>query len=338
MTDYKQLKLITDPSPYLHDDESVRTIMMDVAVALCLPLIWASVSYGVRAVLLTAFSVAVCVLLELFWNLLLKKPQTAGDGSAVVTGFITAMLCPASIPLWMLAVGDFFAIVVAKQLFGGIGKNLWNPALVGHAAMVVSFPAAMAQRISAGTMLPLFGRQEAESTATILSYLKSGDMETLRHYYTLGDAFTGSGVSGLMGELSVLLLLVGGVYLLWRKDIHWQTPSAFIGTAVVLTALFPMAGGAVEYMSYHAVSGGLALAAFILAGDGTTSPMTGTGKLIYGGLCGVFTVLFRYFGAYDESAFFAVLLCNTFVPLIDLICRPERYGLQKIEKRGAVEK
>ena len=225
--------------------------MLDVIIAMCPALIWAIIYFGVEALLLTAVSVIGCVVFEGLYRKLMHKPQSVGDLSAVVTGMLLAFVCPATTPLWMILIGDFFAIVVVKQLFGGIGKNFLNPALAGRAALLASYAGTMTSWLPAGTKAAMDGLKEIAS---------------------VGDMFLGK-IGGSMGEISALMLLIGGVYLLWRKVINWQTPVAYIATVAVLTLLFPKAGSGVEYMLYSIFGGGLFLGAFFMATDYATSPL-----------------------------------------------------------------
>ena len=259
MTDYKNLKLIATSNPHIRGSETTRSIMLDVIIAMCPALIWAIIYFGVEALLLTAVSVIGCVVFEGLYRKLMHKPQSIDDLSAVVTGMLLAFVCPATTPLWMILIGDFFAIIVVKQLFGGIGKNFLNPALAGRAALLASYAGAMTTWLPAGTKAAIGGGMPVDvvSAATPLAYLKTGDLEGLKQIASVGDMFLGK-VGGSMGEVSALMLLIGGLYLIWRKVINWQTPVAYIATVAVLTVLFPKAGGA-EYMLYSIFGGGLFL-------------------------------------------------------------------------------
>ena len=299
MTDYKNLKLIATSNPHIRGSETTRSIMLDVIIAMCPALIWAIIYFGVEALLLTAVSVIGCVVFEGLYRKLMHKPQSIDDLSAVVTGMLLAFVCPATTPLWMILIGDFFAIIVVKQLFGGIGKNFLNPALAGRAALLASYAGAMTTWLPAGTKAAIGGGMPVDvvSAATPLAYLKTGDLEGLKQIASVGDMFLGK-VGGSMGEVSALMLLIGGLYLIWRKVINWQTPVAYIATVAVLTVLFPKAGGA-EYMLYSIFGGGLFLGAFFMATDYVTSPNTPKGEVIFGIGAGLLVVFIRYFGGYE---------------------------------------
>ena len=338
MTDYKNLKLIATSNPHIRGNETTRSIMLDVIIAMCPALIWAIIYFGVEALLLTVVSVVGCVFFEWAYRKIMHKPQSIGDLSAVVTGMLLSFVCPATTPLWMILIGDFFAIVVVKQLFGGIGKNFLNPALAGRAALLASYAGAMTTWLPAGTNAAIGGGMPVDvvSAATPLAYLKTGDLEGLKQIASVGDMFLGK-IGGSMGEVSALMLLIGGLYLIWRKVINWQTPVAYIATVAVLTVLFPKAGGA-EYMLYSIFGGGLFLGAFFMATDYATSPVTKKGQLIYGIGCGLFTVFIRYFGSYNEGVCYSIMVMNCCTALIDKYTKPVRFGVVKSDKKEAAAK
>ena len=339
MTDYKNLKLIATSSPHIRGHETPRPIMLDVIIALLPALVMSIYVFGVRALTMVLVSVAACVFWEWAYRKLLKKPQSIGDLSAVVTGMLLAFVCPATTPLWMILIGDFFAIVVVKQLFGGIGKNFLNPALAGRAALLASYAGTMTSWLPAGTKAAIGGGMPVDvvSAATPLAYLKTGNMDGLKEIASVGDMFLGK-IGGSMGEISALMLLIGGVYLLWRKVINWQTPVAYIATVAVLTLLFPKAGSGVEYMLYSIFGGGLFLGAFFMATDYATSPVTKKGQLIYGIGCGLFTVFIRYFGSYNEGVCYSIMVMNCCTALIDKYTKPVRFGVVKSDKKEAAAK
>ena len=338
MTDYKNLKLIATSSPHIRAAENTRSIMLDVIIAMLPALAWAVFQFGFKALTLTAVSAAGCVFFEWGYRKLMKKPQSVGDLSAVVTGMLLAFVSPVTTPHWMILVGDFFAIVVVKQLFGGIGKNFVNPALAGRAFLLGSYAGVMTTWAAAGTKVPVIGSTaDVVTAATPLAYMKTGDMEGLRSAYSLASMFTGN-IGGSLGEISVVMLLIGGAYLLWRKVINWQTPVAYIATVAVLTLLFPKAGSGVEYMLYSIFGGGLFLGAFFMATDYATSPVTGKGQLIYGIGCGLFTVFIRYFGSYNEGVCYSIMVMNCCTALIDKCTKPTRFGVVKSDKKEAAAK
>ena len=339
MTDYKNLKLIATSSPHIRAAENTRSIMLDVIIAMLPALVWAIIQFGFKALTLTVVSAAGCVFFEWGYRKLMKKPQSVGDLSAVVTGMLLAFVSPVTTPHWMILVGDFFAIVIVKQLFGGIGKNFVNPALAGRAFLLGSYAGVMTSWAAPGTKVPVIGSTvDVVTAATPLAYMKTGDMEGLRSAYSLSDMFVGS-IGGSLGEISVVMLLIGGAYLLWRKVINWQTPVAYILTVAVLTFLFPKGDASgVEWMLYSISSGGLFLGAFFMATDYATSPVTKKGQLIFGIGCGLFTVFIRYFGSYNEGVCYSIMVMNLCVALIDKKTRPARFGVVKSDKKEAAAK
>ena len=338
MTDYKNLKLIATSSPHIRGSETTRSIMLDVIIAMLPALIWAVVMFGFKALTLTVVSVVGCMFWEWLYRTLMKKPQSVADLSAVVTGMLLAFVSPVTTPYWTILIGDFFAIVVVKQLFGGIGKNFVNPALAGRAFLVGSYASIMTTWIAPGEKAPLFGSTaDIVTAATPMAYLKTGDMETLMSTYSVADMFLGK-IGGSLGEVSVLMLLIGGAYLLFRKVINWHTPVAYIATVAVLSFLFPKAGSGLDWMLYSVFGGGLVLGAFFMATDYATSPVTKKGQLIFGIGCGLFTVLIRYFGSYNEGVCYSIMVMNLCVALIDKYTKPTRFGVVKSDKKEAAAK
>jgi electron transport complex protein RnfD len=345
MTDYKNLKLIATSSPHIRGSERTQTIMRDVIIAMVPALAYAILNFGIRALAMTVVSVAGCMFFEWGYQKLMKKPVRIMDLSCVVTGMLLAFVCPVQIPYWMILIGDFFAIVVVKQLFGGIGKNFVNPALAGRAILLASYAGAMTSWVDpAINKANLIGNVDIVTAATPLSYMKGTDpaaiaesFASLKETYSVTNMFLGQ-IGGSMGEVSVLMLLLGGVYLIWRKVINWQTPVAYIATVAVLTFLFPRAGTGVEWMLYSIFGGGLMLGAFFMATDYATSPVTKKGQLIFGIGCGVFTVLIRYFGSYNEGVCYSIMVMNLFVALIDKNTKPTRFGVVKSDKKEGAAK
>ena len=339
MTDYKNLKLIATSNPHIRSSETTRSIMLDVVIAMLPALIWAVITFGFKALTLTVVSVVACMFWEWLYRALMKKPQSVGDLSAVVTGMLLALVSPVTMPYWMIVIGDFFAIIVVKQLFGGIGKNFVNPALAGRAFLVGSYAGVMTSWIDpAANKAPLLGSTaDVVTAATPLAYMKTGDMETLLSTYTLQDMFLGN-IGGSLGEISALMLLIGGVYLIVRKVINWQIPVAYIATVAVLSFLFPKAGSGLDWMLYSIFGGGLFLGAFFMATDYATSPVTKKGQLIFGVGCGLFTVLIRYFGSYNEGVCYSIMVMNLLVALIDKYTKPTRFGVVKSDKKEAAAK
>ena len=339
MTDYKNLKLIATSNPHIRSNETTRSIMLDVIVAMLPALLWAVIWFGMKALTLTAVSVIGCIFWEWLYRKLMKRPQSVGDLSAVVTGMLLAFVCPVTTPYWMILIGGFFSIIVVKQLFGGIGKNFVNPALAGRAFLLGSYAGVMTTWIdAAANKAPLMGAAaDIVTAATPLAYMKTGDMEGLKSVYSVADMFLGK-TGGSLGEVSAALLLLGGVYLIWRKVINWQTPVAYIATVAVLSFLFPKSGSGLDWMLYSIFGGGLMLGAFFMATDYATSPVTKKGQLIFGIGCGLFTVLIRYFGSYNEGVCYSIMVMNLCVALIDKYTKPTRFGVVKSDKKEAAAK
>ena len=323
-------------SPHISTSDSVRGAMLDVLIAL-VPALGVSIYFfGPRALILTLVSIAACVLFEALYCALLKKKQTIGDLSACVTGILMAMCLPVLVPYWMAVIGAFFAIVVVKQLFGGLGKNFLNPALAARAFLMLCYPVNMTTWVLPGTdNWASLGMSavDAVTSATPLSadFMHSGVLPNA----SLWDLLIGN-IGGTVGEISALMLLLGGLYLLARKVIHIRIPLAFIGTVAVLTFLFPLGGNArLTWMLYEILGGGLFLGAFFMATDYVTSPVTPKGEVIFGVGCGLLTVFIRYFGGYPEGVSYAILLMNICVWLIDKNCKPRRFGVTSEMKKAA---
>ena len=325
--------LTVSVSPHVHSPESTRSVMLDVIIALVPALIGAVFFFGWRALTVVLVSVAACVFFEWGYRKLMKKDCTAGDLSAVVTGILLAYVCPVTIPYWALILGDLFAIIVVKQLFGGIGQNFMNPALAARAFMF-SWPVLMATWVAPGASLSVFGSNlDAVTAATPLAALKTGMLPDVPMF----DMYVGT-IGGCLGETSAVLLLLGGVYLYMRDVISLHIPLSFIGTVAVLTFLFPLGGNArVDWMLYEVCSGGVLLGAIFMATDYVTSPVTKWGQVIFGIGCGAITVLIRYFGAYVEGVSYAILIMNVCVGFLDRIGLPKRFGYVKPEKVKTVK-
>ena len=339
MTDYKNLKLTATSNPHIRSNETTRSIMLDVIIAMLPALAFAIFNFGLRALTLTAVSVVACIFWEWLYRKLMKKPQSIGDLSCVVTGMLLAFVCPVHMPYWMIIIGDFFAIVVVKQLVGGIGKNFLNPALAGRAVLLASYAGTMTSWVdpAAGKAAIIGSNADVVTTATPLAIMKTGDFAELMATYGVDKMFIGQ-IPGSLGEVSAVALLIGGAYLIWRKVINWQTPVAYIATVAVLTFLFPKQGTGLEWMLYSVFGGGLFLGAFFMATDYATSPVTKKGQLIFGIGCGLFTVLIRYFGSYNEGVCYSIMVMNLLVALIDKYTKPTRFGVVKSDKKEAAAK
>lgn len=306
--------------PQVRAKRGTREIMLDVIIAL-LPALCVGVwQFGAQALIPLAVSVVSCVFFEWAYRKLLKKPDTIGDLSAVVTGILLAFTLPANCKWWLPIIGAFFAIVVVKQLYGGIGKNFLNPALAGRAFLLASYALFMTTWVVPGS---LAGVVDAETMATPLSYMKAG--EALPQYFTLKSMFLGT-MPGCLGEVSALALLIGGVYLLARKVITWHIPVSIILTAAVFSALV---GG---NPLVEVLSGGLLLGSIFMATDYVSSPMCHRGQLLYGVCIGLITVIIRHWGAYPEGMSFAILLMNGFTPLINRYIKPVKFGEKGVKK------
>ena len=313
-------KLTVSSSPHIRHEDNTRQIMVDVIIALMPALAIAIYVFGPRALTLTAVSAAGCLFFEWLYQRLMKKPVTVGDCSALVTGILLAYCLPVSSPMWMVLIGDAFAIIVVKQLYGGIGKNFMNPALSAR-AFLMSFPVIMTTWPAIRTKLPLFATPDVVSSATPLASLKEGLMPNA----SLTDLALGM-VGGSMGEISALALLAGGLYLISRKVITFHTPVAYLGTVALLCFLFPHGNGRVEFMLAELCSGGLMLGAFFMATDYSTSPVTKKGQVVFGIGCGLLTVFIRFFGNMPEGVSYSILVMNATVFLIEKVTRPRKYG------------
>ena len=327
--DNETINLTISCSPHVHAPDNTRSIMLDVVIALIPAMLGASFFFGLRALLVMAVSVAACVVFEYLYRLVLKKDTTIGDCSAVVTGILLALVCPATIPYWAIVIGDFFAIVVVKQLFGGIGCNFLNPALAGR-AFLFSYPVLMTTWPKIGTALHLIGSNaDAVTAATPMAALHQGALPADR----IIDCFVGN-VGGSMGETSVILLLAGFAYLLVRKIISARIPLTYIATVAVIAFLFPQGNDRLVWTGYQVCSGGLMLGAIFMATDYATSPVTKLGQILYGIGCGVITMGIRYFGSYAEGVSYAILIMNVSVYLLDKVGTPKRFGYVKPKKEA----
>ena len=315
-------ELTISSSPHVHSPVTTNTIMRDVVIALLPALAGSVYFFGFRALMVTLISVAACVFFEWSWSKLMKTDNKVYDLSAVVTGMLLAFVCPVTIPYWTILLGDFFAIIVVKMLFGGLGKNIVNPALAGRAFMF-SWPVLMNTWVKVGfeNAAGVISAADAVTAATPMASLHGGTLPEA----SVMDLFLGN-VGGSLGETSALLLLIGFVYLLIRKVLTIRIPLAYIGTVAVLTFLFPMGNDRLTWMASHLFGGGLMLGALFMATDYVTSPITKLGQIIYGIGCGVITILIRYFGGYPEGVSYAILVMNCCVVLLDRIGRTKKFG------------
>ena len=320
-------ELTISSSPHVHAPVTTQTIMRDVLIALAPALVGSVYFFGARALTVTLVSALACVFFEWAWCKMRKCSSHVHDLSAVVTGVLLAFVCPPTIPYWMIILGDLFAIILVKMLFGGIGKNIVNPALAGRAFMF-SWPVAMSTWVKVGleNAANPFGAADIVTAATPLAAMHQGQMPE----DSILDMFLGN-VGGCIGETSAVLLLIGFVYLLARKVITARIPLAYIGTVAVLSFLFPMGNARLPWMAAQLCGGGLMLGAIFMATDYVTSPITKLGQLVYGIGCGVLTIMIRYFGGYNEGVSYAILIMNCCVVLLDRIGRPTKFGAPKKE-------
>ena len=299
-------------SPHIHGNKSTRGVMLDVVIALLPAAIAGVVLFGLQALFVELTCVITAVACEALFKFLTKQEQTIDDLSAVVTGLLLALNLPANIPLWQAAVGSAFAIVVVKCIFGGLGRNIVNPAITGRVFMLIAFGSMTAAVFPNGV--------DSVSGATPLTDLAKGEAVELL------DLFLGK-CGGALGETSALALLIGGIYLLVRRVISWHIPVSFIGVTFVLSLL--VEGGNVENALAWIFAGGLFIGAFFMATDYVTSPVTAKGKLIFGACAGIITVLVRFWGGYPEGVSFAILLMNIVNPYIDSLCTRKVFGGDK---------
>ena len=305
-------KLHVSLSPHTSSSNSTQRTMLDVIIALVPVSIAAVILFGIPALLVIAVCVVSAVAGEAVFNIAVKKEQTIGDLSAVVTGLILALNLPANVPLWQAAVGSVFAIVIVKGIFGGLGKNIVNPAIAARVFMLIAFGSMTKAAFPTGL--------DSVSGATPLADLANDKAVNLL------DLFLGK-CGGALGETCTVALLIGGIYLLVRKVISWHIPVAFIGTTFLFT--FAVEGWNLETTLAWVLSGGLVLGAFFMATDYVTSPTTAKGKLIFGIGAGVITVLIRFWGGYPEGVTFAILLMNIVNPYIDSLTPRKIFGGKK---------
>ena len=331
-------------SPHVRSGLSTSTVMRDVAIALMPALLFGTFVFGLRALIIIALCAVSCVLTEYVYQKLMKLPVTVADGSALVTGLILAMNMPATVPFWMPVMGSVFAILIVKQMFGGIGQNFMNPALAARCFLIISFPVLMGGNwpavgnVFGGDMWAGFAQRmstltvDAATAATPLAVLQSGNEIDLL------QAFLGAH-SGCIGETSALAILVGAVYMIARGVISPRIPTVYVGSAVVCVFLLNLAAGngvaSVNFLVGQVVSGGLLAGAVFMATDYVTSPITVGGQWLYAILLGFLTALFRVFGSTAEGVSYAIIIGNTLVPLIERVTMPRAFG--QTRKGGAAK-
>lgn len=317
-------KLIVSHCPHISGNDTVAKIMRDVIIALIPALIAGCLIFGLRAFIVTLVCVLSCVGAEYIWNKILRKPDTTGDLSAIVTGMLLAFNLPASIPLWMAVIGSVFAIIIVKQFFGGIGHNFINPALAGRAFLLAAWALAMTTWYEPGTVLPLFSTPDAISSATPLAAYADGSRAYSYKMLLLGTH------GGCIGETSAVAILIGAIYLVVKKVIRIRVPLIFIATVAIGTWLFAGSGdiGTGDWL-YQILSGGLMLGACFMATDYTTTPTTPNGQIVFAIGAGIITVLIRIWGGYPEGVSYSILLMNIATPLIEKVTAPKRFGAGK---------
>ena len=296
-------------SPHVRSGVTTKNIMYDVAIAMIPATVWGVMQFGLYSLLVVAATVLSCVLSEYVFEVLMKKPVTISDGSALVTGMILGLNMPPSIPIWMPVLGGVFSIIVVKQLYGGLGQNFMNPALAGRCFLLISFAGSMNSFIDPMT--------NAVSGATPLAVLKDGGI------YDLAAMFLGK-IPGTIGEISTLALLIGAAYLLAKKVISIRIPGTYILTFAIFAFIFGRQD--LGYVLAEICGGGLIFGAFFMATDYVTSPITPKGQIIFGICLGILTGLFRLFGGSSEGVSYAIIFCNILVPLIEKVTLPTAFG------------
>lgn len=318
-------------SPHVHSGETTAQVMRAVIYSLLPASAVAVYFFGLRALILLLLCTCSCMAFEWLCQKLMSRPLALSDGSAAVTGLLLALNLPPACPWWLALLGSALAIVVAKQVYGGLGHNPFNPALVARVVLLISFPVQMTTW-SAPT--PFGSNLDAVTMATPLGEWKTAVMLTGKLPESLqaglGQYVVGN-MAGSLGEVSAVALLLGAAYLFWRKILTWHIPLTYLGTVVTLSGIFWLLDPT-RYPNplFHLVTGGLLLGAFFMATDMVTSPVSPRGMLVFGVGCGVLTVLIRLFGGYPEGVSFAILLMNAATPLIDRFIRPKKFGALKV--------
>ena len=319
------VNLTVSAAPHIRGKDNTRRLMLDVLIALAPALIAAVYFYGERALVLTVISVAACVVCEALICLVMRRPVSVGDLSAVVTGVLLAFSVPHSCPYWALVAGDAFAIIVVKGLVGGLGQNVFNPALAGRAFMMLLWPSTIT-RYGYTYVAPFeFGTADIVASSTSLQTMARSTLPDV----SIFDMFLGNGVLGCIGEVCNLALLIGLAWLLYRKVISWRIPVAYLGAVAVLTLIFSKGDDALAWMLYSVLGGGVMLGAIFMATDYATSPTLPVAQLVYGIGCGVLTVVIRYFGIFPEGVTYAILIMNACAWAFDKAFPIRRFGVVK---------
>lgn len=323
--------LFVSPSPHRSSNASTAKIMLMVIIALVPAAAAGCVFFGPRAAFVLAMCIACCIIFEALSNIIMKRQQTVGDLSAVVTGLLLGMNLPATVPFYIPVIGSFVAVVIVKQLFGGIGQNFANPAIAARIVLMLSFSAQMSEWVKPYWYTSVV---DAETSATPLAagwlnYTENGAAYKMAPF-TLGEMFFGE-TGGCIGETCAAALIAGGLFLIFTKIISPATPIAFIGSFAVLTLIYT--GSTVETV-YGVLAGGLLIGAFFMATDYATTPLTTSGKIIFGVGCGLVTFIIRNFGSYPEGVSFSILLMNLLTPYIDKLTKLVPLGAKPVPKGG----
>ena len=336
--------LMVNNSPHIQSPTTIKSIMWEVNLALVPIIIMAVYNFGLRALLIILLSTLGAVTAEFLIQKYLRNiPTTITDGSAVVTGILLAMCLPVAIPLWIAFVGGFIGIALGKQVYGGIGQNIFNPAHVARAILLASWPVYMNTWLKPGftasistvdavtTATPLGLLKETAKNAPLMVNLADNNFSIIDYIFshlhiTFSDLFYGINISGSIGETSKLAILIGAIYLLYRKHISLSAPLAMLATVFFGALAY---SESFEYASFHLLTGGLFLGAFFMVTDMVTSPINTMGKIIFGIGCGAIALLIRLKGGYPEGVCYSILIMNAFVPLIDKFCKPRRFGVVK---------
>lgn len=324
--------IIVSGSPHIQTNETVKKMMYHVVIALIPAMLLSFYVFGIGAVIVTVVAIVSCLAFEyVIQKFVMKVPTTINDGSAVLTGLLIAFNVPSGLPIWMIIIGSLVAIGIAKLSFGGLGANIFNPALVARVFLLISFPVHMTSwpKVFENRM----SIADATTGATPLGYIKEGMRDGTANINDLLDSLPVYSdmlygfIGGSIGEISAIALIIGGVYLLWKKVITWHIPSSMLLTIILFSGIMWLVNPN-QYADplFHLLTGGILLGAIFMATDLVTSPMSNMGKIVFGIGIGILTMVIRYFGAYPEGVSFAILIMNAFVPILDKYLKPKRFG------------
>ena len=324
--------IIVSGSPHIQTNESVKKMMYHVVIALIPAMLLSFYVFGIGAVIVTVVAIASCLIFEYaIQKFVMKVPTTINDGSAVLTGLLIAFNVPSGLPIWMIVIGSLVAIGITKLSFGGLGANIFNPALVARVFLLISFPVHMTRwpKVFENRM----NIADATTGATPLGYIKEGMRDSTANINDLLDSLPVYSdmlygfIGGSIGEISAIALIIGGIYLLWKKVITWHIPGSMLLTITLFSGIMWFINPN-QYADpiFHLLTGGILLGAIFMATDLVTSPMSNMGKIVFGIGIGLLTMVIRYFGAYPEGVSFAILIMNAFVPILDKLLKPKRFG------------